>query len=113
MDSSDLTPEMAEKIRNALAPQLVYLRKLTDRMRARGWPFHDDLFIATSNARDSVAKVVAMLNRISRPARLETIGERAERRREQDRRRNQVSTRAVAAWSPKPVTHSAFSAWAS
>jgi hypothetical protein len=60
MDSSDLTPEMAEKIRDALAPQLAYLRKLTERMRRRGWPFHDDLFIATSNARNSVAKVMAI-----------------------------------------------------
>jgi hypothetical protein len=97
MDSSDLTPEMAEKIRDVLTPPLAYLRKLTERMRQRGWPFHYDLFIATSNARDSVAKVVAMLNRISRPARLETIGERAERHRGQDRRRP-VGSGAFAAW---------------
>jgi hypothetical protein len=79
MDSSDLTPEQAGKIRDMLRPHAAYLRRLSDRMRQRGFPFYDDLYVATSNARDSVGKVLAMLNLICRPQRRETLGERAER----------------------------------
>jgi hypothetical protein len=79
MDSSNLTPEQAGKIREMLQPHAAYLRKLSDRMRQRGFPFYDDLYVATCHARDSVGKVLAMLNQICRPQRRKTLGERAER----------------------------------
>jgi len=79
MDSSNLTPEQAGKIRELLRPHAAYLRKLSDRMRQRGFPFYDDLYVATCHARDSVNRVMVMLNRICKPTRSETIGERAER----------------------------------
>jgi hypothetical protein len=88
MDSTNLTPEQTGKIRDVLQPQVAYLRKLAGRMRQRGFPFYDDLYVATCHARDSVSKVVAMLNVICRPRRRETIGERAERQeRESDSKR--------------------------
>jgi|HubBroStandDraft_6_1064221.scaffolds.fasta_scaffold1188983_2 hypothetical protein len=84
MDSSNLTPEQAGKIRDILRPHAAYLRKLCDRMRQRGFPFYDDLFVATYKARDSVGVVLSMLNQICRPTRSETVGERAERQRSAD-----------------------------
>jgi hypothetical protein len=74
MDSTNLTPEQAGKIRDMLRPHAAYLRKLSDRMRERGFPFYDDLYSATCQARDSVNRVLAMLNRICKPTRSETMG---------------------------------------
>jgi hypothetical protein len=43
----NLTPEQAGKIRDLLRLHAAYLRKLSDRMRQRGFPFFDDLYVAT------------------------------------------------------------------
>jgi hypothetical protein len=81
MDASQLTPEQAAQIRDKLAPHLAYLKKLTERMRERGFPFYDDLLVEASNARDSTAKLVAVLTKMSRPQPPPTTeGDRAAKR---------------------------------
>jgi hypothetical protein len=50
VDSSDLTPEQAEKIRDALVPFVRYLYRLQQRMREREFPGGDPLVLLTDNA---------------------------------------------------------------
>ena len=81
MDGSQLSPEQAAKIRDKLAPHVAYLSKVANRMRERGFPFYDDLFIATSLARDNSAKLLAILTKMSRPQPPPTTeGDRAAKR---------------------------------
>jgi hypothetical protein len=79
MDRHDLTPEQATKIRDVIYQQVMYLWRLTDRMKERGFPLDDELYTATTDARNSVGKLMLLLGEIGQPARLETIGERAAR----------------------------------
>jgi hypothetical protein len=67
MDGSQLTPEQAAKMRDKLAPHVAYLNKVANRMRERGFPFYDDLYLTTTLARDNSAKLLAILTKMSRP----------------------------------------------
>ena len=53
MDSTDLTPVQADALRRQIARHLTYLRRLKDRMDARGFPENDLLYVATAKAAEA------------------------------------------------------------
>jgi hypothetical protein len=79
MDSHDLTPAQLAKIREVIFQQFMYLGRMTDRMKARGFPLDDELYTTTTRARESVSKLMMMLSEMGQPPLPETIGERAAR----------------------------------
>lgn len=50
VDSTDLTQVQADALRRQIARHLTYLRRLKDRMDARGFPEHDLLYTAAVKA---------------------------------------------------------------
>ena len=57
MDSTDLTPEQAARLRAAIARQLAYLGKLRQRMERVGFPPNDSLYRAVARAFDAMQEV--------------------------------------------------------
>lgn len=57
MDSSNLTPEQADQLRQVIGRQLRYLNKLCGRMQIKGWPLDDPICAASLSARDAIQKL--------------------------------------------------------
>ena len=65
MDSSQLTPGQAEKLREAIRPHLCYLTRLRERMERRGFPGSDPLYRAVVTAQRAVQGVYTELHYLS------------------------------------------------
>lgn len=65
MDSRDVLPEHAARIRHALRPKLQYLGRLKARMEDLGFVPSDPLFILVKNAHDSLHALCVELHYMS------------------------------------------------
>jgi hypothetical protein len=65
MDSGDLTPQQAAKMRDALTPCVRWLHKLQRRMELRGFPLTDELFQAAAQAYDAAHALTMKLHYLS------------------------------------------------
>ncbi len=84
MDSNDVTREQAAKMREVVYRNFRYLWRVSDRMKQRGFPVEDALFVATEDACHALGKLLVALGEIGHASQRESVGERAERLKRED-----------------------------
>jgi hypothetical protein len=65
MDSSDLRPWQARKIRRQLESALSYLTRLKRRMELRGFPPNEPLYLAATQAQNGLQSLLVQLHYLS------------------------------------------------